>query len=443
MGGMGGASADFGHLHVGNVAEYNAASLRSFSRRPSRRIRACDEYGSMAAFYTPEPGVVVVANADQEDLDRWAEVQSPVMGWGAYRPVAWHGDSLRMSEALAGLPPVVDAVRRGAEVVPWGETPELRSFVASTSARAVFSSDACVVDWFDSKATAVGLFEDAHLTIGRPDGFTIPRQWEAESEASLVDTLVEAGAHGRPVMLKSHVGVGGTGCQRVAATGIASPEAAARTIDFIRAEDPFVFAYPVLVQVCYNRAETDGDLTVDLVIDSRGEVQFLGAARMLVAGTHYEGCVTLDDDHSLVDAMRAFAMAVGELASARGYRGWFDIDFVRSPEDGLVPLEVNARRTGPTIPMVIREAWCRRGAGPVHVAAHDLLPLDRPLSAARAIDRFHEVVADTHLSGLAVPTLVSGVSSASPYLGVAVRGASSAQASTHLERFAKRLNAGG
>jgi hypothetical protein len=93
--------------------------------------------------------------------------------------------------------------------------------------------------------------------------------------------------------------------------------------------------------------------------------------------------------------------------------------------------------------MVIREAWCRRDAGPVHVAAHDLLTLDRPLSAARAIDRFHEVVADTNLAGLAVPTLVTGVSSASPYLGVAVRGASSAEAGMHLEQFAKRLNAGG
>jgi len=79
----------------------------------------------------------------------------------------------------------------------------------------------------------------------------------------------------------------------------------------------------------------------------------------------------------------------------------------------------------------------------VHVAAHDLLPLDRPLTTVEAIDRYHEIVNDTGLEGLIVPTLVSAVSSTSPYLGVAVQGPSSAEAGARLDLFAKRLNVGG
>lgn len=432
-----------GNVHVGNVAEYNAPSLRSFEEPPPHRVQACDEYGSMAAFYTPDPGVVVVANADQSALDLWAEVQSDAMGWGSYRPLAWHGDSLLMSESLARLMPVADAIRRGATVVPWGETPEFRSLVEVTSANAVLSSEPDAASWLDSKASAVGLFDLAHRAIGAPDGLTVPQQWVADAESSLVPTLVDAGRRGRSVMIKSHVGVGGTGCQRVAAADIASPELAAKTLDFIRAQDPFVFTCPVLVQTCYDRSESDGDLTADLVVDANGEVRFLGAARMFVAGTHYEGCVTLEDDFRLGATIRSFAVAVGEIASDRGYRGWFDIDFVWSVEDGLVPLEVNARRTGPTVPMVIREVWGRRSTSEVHVAAHDLLPLDRPLTTVEAIDRYHEIVNDTGLEGLIVPTLVSAVSSTSPYLGVAVQGPSSAEAGARLDLFAKRLNVGG
>lgn len=432
-----------GNVHVGNVAEYNAPSLRSFEKPPSHRVQACDEYGSMAAFYTPDPGVVIVANADQTALDLWAEVQSDAMGWSSYSPLAWCGDSLLMSDSLAGLAPVTDAILRGAMVVPWGETPEFRSFVETTVANAVLSSEPGVVGWLDSKASAVGLFDSAYRAVGRPDELTIPLQWVADTESSLVATLVEAGTRGRDVMIKSHVGVGGTGCQRVAAADIASPELATKTLDFIRAQDPFVFTCPVLVQTCYDRAESGGDLTADLVIDANGDVRFLGAARMLVSGTHYEGCVTLEDDFPLSATIRSFAGAVGEIASNRGYRGWFDIDFVWSVEDGLVPLEVNARRTGPTVPMVIREVWDRQSTSQVHVAAHDLLSLDRPLSTVEAIDRYNEVVDDTGLQGLIVPTLVSAVSSASPYLGVAVQGPSSAEAGARLDLFAKRLNAGG
>jgi hypothetical protein len=407
-------------VHLGNVAEFNSPSLTSLGRLPEVRIAACDEYASMAPFYGPNPGLVVIPNARQDSLDRWAELQVAAMGWESFNPRSWSGPSLELSERLSVAPEFRHSLRDAGDVIAWGETPSFRSLVESTGASSLLSTRMDAPQVLDSKSKANTVFATAAKALGHPSWLAVPSQWVVDSDKDLPAALIQGLESGRPLILKSDCGVGGTGCVRLQLSDMATTKEVDNFVKELQATDPFVLTPPILVQHYRQRSDTDGDLTIDLQIDAAGDCRVIGAARMLVDDLHYVGCVTLEDAHPIVEKMKSFGLEVGAIAADHGYRGWFDIDFIQTSGLDLVPLEINARGTGPTVPMVIRDLWAQPSARSVYVATHDMVQVPRTWTdAPSALSRTYERLS---FGSNVVPTLTAGLDSASPYIGVAVGG---------------------
>lgn len=90
--------------------------------------------------------------------------------------------------------------------------------------------------------------------------------------------------------------------------------------------------------------------TVDLLITPSGEVQFQFAGNMIIEGlTHYHG-VALGKgvlQPEIEQKLEEIGIIFGQALSERGYRGWFDVDFVSNAQQELYSNEINTRSTGP------------------------------------------------------------------------------------------------
>lgn len=420
-------------VHIGNVVEFYEESLRTLeSDVLGDRIVGCDAYASMAPFYTTDPGVVVIPGTDQSVLAEWAEIQVAIMAWTSFEPLAYSGDSSGLSLALHGIPAVRQAVAEGQGVVSWGETPAFRLFVERSTAKATFSTNPAIAARIESKLHHAEVFDDAADDLGRPNGLRLAEQQVAEDEARLVDILVDHGTAGHASVLKTPSGSGGDGCAIFRPHQTATRKRALSALAAAREADAFLRTGPLLVQRFYPKRALGGDLTSDFEIDAEASVSCWGTARMILEGTHYAGALTLSERTPEIELAEAFGYAVGERLAADGYRGWFDIDFLRSPRVGLVPVEINARRTGPTVPFTIQSRIRALSGAPVEVAAHDLIPLGARMTAGSAIDHFRKAVANLDLVEQVVPTLTTATESLSPYLGVAVLGETTAQAEARL-----------
>lgn len=429
-------------LHIGNVTEFNEPSLSSTLSQEVRqaRIHGCDEYASMAPFYGSDPGIVVVPARAQEDLDVWAELQAGLLNWQSFEPIAWTWDSSQMSSGLDALPAVESALAADVEVLPWGETPEFRELITRHHARAASSSSANVVRDLDSKLNHHALFEEAQRALGSPDWLTVPEEHVAGSETELVDILVNFGGSGTSAIVKSPVGVGGSGAVVLRASSISSTTRARTAIATSRSNDNFIGETPLIVQAWHRPNSSIGDLTTDFEIRT-DSIERRGSAWMLLDGTHYRGAVTVTRGEDWIANVEAFGAVVAEEVRSKGFRGWFDIDFVVSAATGcLVPVEINARRTGPTVAFSIRERLRQITGRPLEVAIHDMITIPSQMDSQDAVRFFVRCVQRIGLEGKAIPTLTTATSAGVPYLGAAVSGDSAAQAFESLTSLAHVLS---
>lgn len=422
------------NVHIGNVVEFNAPSLpRGLDVNIlSDRLAGCDEYASLAPFYTDDPGLVLIPRAGQADLDRWAEVQCKVLGWSAFEPAAWQSDSASLSADLSQDARVMAAVAAGKAIIPWGETGHFRTFVQQTGAKAKLSIEPTVAGRVDSKFHQIELFAASYLDLARPDGIEIAAQSVANNDHELVAAILKHGRAGRPVVIKSPRGVGGNGSAVLRPHQTVTESRCLRALSLARENDGFLKTTPLIVQNYYWKKARWGDLTSDFEIDDVGKVHCRGSALMLLDGTHYVGAGTIDTPSPEVKLAERFGAAVGERLATEGYRGWFDVDYLQSLKGTLVPLEVNARRTGPTIAFSIQSAVATRRGTSVCVAVHDALPLPKRMKAATASEWFRRAAEALGLAGDLVPTLTTATSGLTPYLGAAVIGPSTEVALTRL-----------
>jgi hypothetical protein len=129
---------------------------------------------------------------------------------------------------------------------------------------------------------------------------------------------------------------------------------------------------------------------------------------------------------------------VGDLLADRGYRGWYDVDFVRSAAGAVYALEVNTRRTGPSVAYAVWQRLRDLRGGPVAVAAAEVIRLPRRVEPTEAFEAFHH--AQKAFSDLVVvPTAFMGTDSARPSIGLAVGGSSGQDASRGLSEVADLL----
>ncbi|MEU6716121.1 hypothetical protein ABZ897_32035 [Nonomuraea sp. NPDC046802] len=359
-------------VHVGNVAEFNAA----FGGIPAGR----DHYSCLAAFASPRPALIVLPLPVPE---WWIRHLTETLGWGEVRVRGDVAADGQMSAALAGLPELISPE---AAVLAWGRTPAFDR---------VRPAPAGVLDCirrFESKRGSHELFRE--LAAGHR-GIRIAAQRRVRSRRELRGVA-------KPYVLKNEYGVGGVGTQVVTTT---PPPRRVRGL--------------VLEEYVAGVANP----TFDAVIDADGQVHPVGTGAMTIDGTRYQGVTvgpgTLPAEQARTAA--GFGTAVGTALASHGYRGWYDVDFVTDRAGLLVPTEVNLRLTGPAAAFSILTALDGlHGAGHV-VRTLDCLPLGARLPSVALREHVTRLAARCReLGTILLVTIPTAAFDPFPYLGVAL-----------------------
>ncbi len=156
---------------------------------------------------------------------------------------------------------------------------------------------------------------------------------------------------------------------------------------------------------------------------------------MLVDGTHYVGAATESElwaPAKTWSAVERFTLQVGHELAALGYRGWYDVDFIAAVDHQLWALEINARRTGPTVVLTIAERLAAIRPGPPSaVICCDSIPLPRRYDAAEVFEAFTQ--SKPCMSEDVIPTAFFGTDAMEPSLGLAATGTDIERARALLE----------
>lgn len=434
-----------GSVHIGNVAEFNEQFLTVEQGDLRELIRHdCDTYAGIAPFFSEDPGLVVLAR-DSGD-PRWWDLLAERLAWDSLTP---HVIPTGIDEDLSGRarqdPVVRDAVAQarasGAKVLSWGETGPFRSLVHTLPDEvAPRSVDARAARAAESKSGSTEVFEAARLASDA--NVMVPWSFRCDDDAALIQAIEEMAEGGRGVILKSDFGVGGFGTALLQPEFTRSRDDCMAAVESLRGEDPRYSSWPLVVQSrVVRRRGGPGDLTGDGEVLPDGSVLYRGGAKMLVDGTHYAGavtsCVTMASLSTWLE-IEDFTISVGRVLSGKGYRGWFDVDFLEGVDGRLHALEINARRTGPVAPLTIaRRLGALHGEAFSSVACLDSVTLPRRLSARATFDALQST--ESGRSEWLVPTSFLGTEDPRPGLGLAVAAATAAEAMARLDQSVNEL----
>ncbi|MFJ8015602.1 GNAT family N-acetyltransferase [Streptomyces sp. NPDC096339] len=393
-------------VHLGNVAEFNAqfadATLDG-EQRPAHH------YASLAAFYSPEPAVLVLPRAVPRG---WTDLVGRQLGWSVvevYDGLVERGpgllDAVRERPALAAR-----LTGSGLPFVPWGLTRPFGELAGRPWQPRELR--------YESKSAAHELFGRILAEGGHP-GVLLPAQWRASTRWAAVRLLSARAKAGRSTVLKSEHGVGGSG------TTVVTPERL-RVAGGARALLRRLPRGPLLVEeYVEGPAGEDGprDLTYDGFVGPDGRVHAVGGAVMEVRDGCYAGATVGPGvvPEWAEKPLTAFGSAVGRELAACGYRGWFDVDFVTAEGRRLAPTETNLRLTGPSVAfMVAARLDVLRGAGHL-VRIVDRVELGARLPEAQLDELCTDLArACAGLGALFVPAIATAAFDPTPWIGVLV-----------------------
>ncbi|OMI35999.1 hypothetical protein [Streptomyces sparsogenes] len=414
-------------MHIGNVGDFNA----QFADGSPDVRRAGGHYSCLAAFYSPEPRILVLPG---QAHDFWTRELSRVLEWPdveVYDEVA--ADDGGVARGLLSRTALLDRIRRsGLPVITWGRTPESERLLTRSGARDGTEGGPGEVSGagpdglgralrvtrrYESKATAHRLFRT--LAPAHP-GIVVPAQERVASRRRAARALAARAAAGAAAVVKTEYGVGGSGTLVVTPRQVAEAGGARSLVGHLPRG-------PLLIE---DYVEGDGsgsgpcrNLTFDAVVDGEGAVHPVGVGVMDIEGTGYQG-VTVGPGvvpDAPAEVAERFASAVGRALAAEGYQGWYDVDFVMDGSGRLAPVEINVRLTGPAAAFVIQARLAGIQGGRPLVRTLDRLPLGARLPAAALADHLGEVSRRCRSLGVTLlPTVVTAVFEPDPYVGVAL-----------------------
>ena len=421
---------DVTRVQLGNVAEYDFEyefSPDTPEEDASVYREFCDAYSAVAAFFTTDPNVVLLPR-DAED-GRWWEAVQETLDWRHMeRHVVKAGDR-PLSTAISHDPLALSAVVRAEAVLPWGETSALRSLASVCPENFNLSLESGVVFDGDSKAEVPNIFAEVSDGTGSPVRLPLTHVCREDSEA--ISALREFGSRGRSVAVKTCHGSGGWGTTMVGPELLASRQACIRTFAGLRGTEPTYEKWPLVIQeVVPASSAIPPDLTADGEIASDGGVRIAGMATMLMRGPRYSGCLVSAGRLQATEPwslLGEFTRGVGECLSRRGYRGWYDVDFIRSVTGAIYALEVNTRRTGPCVAYTVGSRLSELGSKMTCVAASEVIRLPRRVDEHDAFEAFH-ATRSRFPELVIIPTTFMATNSARPSIGIAVAGATDREA---------------
>ncbi|MGY0064526.1 hypothetical protein ACWY4P_50250 [Streptomyces sp. LZ34] len=396
-------------VHIGNVGDFNA----QFADGSPAVRRAGGHYACLAAFYSPNPRILVFP---QQVEGFWVRELARVLEWQdveVYGGVA--GDDGGVAEALLARPALLERIgRSGLPVITWGRTPESERILARPDG---LGRALRVTRRYESKATAHRLFRT--LAPAHP-GIVVPAQERVTSRRRAARVLAARAAAGAAAVVKAEYGVGGYGTIVVTPRQVAEAGGA-------RALVKRLARGTVLIEEYIDGAGAGSgpfrNLTFDAVVDDGGAVHPVGVGVMDIDGTSYQGVTVGPGAVPEVPAGVAerFAAAVGRALAAEGYRGWYDVDFVMDPAGRLAPVEINLRLTGPAVAFMIQARLGRLQGGRPVVRTLDRLPLGARLPAVALADHLGEVARRCRSLGVTLlPTVVTAAFEPDPYVGMAL-----------------------
>lgn len=367
-------------LAIGNIAEFNESTRREVFSPPEREswLRASDELTDMAAFWGGSNKVMLVPPT----VDRgWLEHVCERMAWTIEVVEPARVSGLVVQDALidsATLKRLAELLGGGAALAPWGMTANVLRLNAALQALGVETEflapaprDLWSVRYLDGKLALMD------LATWLPD-LRVPAGYTAvnfEHCLGLVGMMVRARTG---FVVKSNVGVGGFGTFIGAAEGeLGDEERALRALHEAIDGEPMFREGPLLVQEYVHSAEATLRPTYDGFVHGPDDVRDVGVGGMLVDGTSYRGVVVGEvplPGEALVEAKR-IGRAVGRVAGALGFRGWYDVDYVLSDSGTMIATEVNARRTSPAHAFAALERWREHDPRIGCVVADDHVPV--------------------------------------------------------------------
>lgn len=414
--------------YIGNVAEYNGQFLDPSldERQRLEWYREGHHYACLAPFYGCHPGVVVLPH----HLDQaWIEAAGRQLEWDRVELYSGIASGGSVCDAILARPALLGRLREGGgPVVPWGETPQFRRALAPGAGAA---------QRYESKAEAHALFE--RLAVEHP-GIAVPVQERVASWRRAVRVVSARAAAGGASVLKTEFGVGGYGTTVVTPADVAGGRRARGVLRRLVADGDALLGGSLLVEEFVEGSGGLRDLSFDGVVGADGGVYPVGVAVMRVEGTNYRGATVGPGvvPEELEGVAVGFGRAVGLALAEDGYRGWFDVDFVRGRDGRLAPTEVNLRLTGPAVGFLIRSRLAEVRGGTVVVRTLDRLPLGARLPEHVLFEHVERVGGEC--GAVLIATIPTAGFEAEPYVGVALAAESSAVLDA-AERHVRRANA--
>ncbi|BFV55207.1 hypothetical protein KCMC57_up03110 [Kitasatospora sp. CMC57] len=375
-------------VQLGDVADFNA----QFGRPGPGALRQAHHYSCLAAFYTPDPAVLVLPLQVEPE---WTEWLARVLRWDPVEVYSGIAPDTGLAEALAARPGLRERINgSGLPVRSWGGTGP-------------------VVRRFESKAESHRLFR--RLAADHP-AVRVPEQWRPGSRWRLAGLLRARAAAGLTSVVKAPYGVGGHGTAVLTPRQVRTAGGALAALRRLRAETGRL---PLLEEFVAGHGPLR-DLSFDGVIGPEGAVHAVGTAVMHIEGTGYRGATVGPDavPGSLAGPAAEFGTAVGRVLAEAGHRGWYDLDFVVDGLGRLAPTETNLRLTGPSVAFMLA---ARLGDAARHVRTLDQLPLGARLPQPALLAHLARLADRCAALGVGLlPTIPTAGFDPLPFAGVAL-----------------------
>jgi len=237
------------------------------------------------------------------------------------------------------------------EIIAWGATPQLYTLlerlielgIPVSAPELPSNQNADLAQKLDSKS---GFREIASKLAQAYPEVRIPVGYVCSTDDELASAAVELMRASDSILLKADKGVGGWGNMKLDRQSYVS---AAPSLFNTLTRNSGIWRTGSIVAEEY--LDVMDSPTVDALITPDGQVQMLICGRQ-VLGTHldYLGLEVGPHTYSpeVMARIRKIVSIIGQELAQLGYRGWFDVDMVRTTDDAIYCVEINTRRTGVT-----------------------------------------------------------------------------------------------
>lgn len=256
---------------------------------------------------------------------------------------------------------VIDEISRSInpQIIPWGHTTQFQGLLDSISESGVSfrtpetprPEGLWIPDYLDTKVGSRKFLLEVkqkhpELEIQVPEGFVCDNLEEAIQK---IDYFL---SQDKGVVFKANLGGSGIGVHIFRKEELTDPEKRKQIEAKLRGNQLFQKDRVVIEEMIEADFNHHGvDPSVDAMVKEDGSVELQAIDAMVIhhvgQDVGFYGCIGGKDlfNKQQEKQLSEFTLAVGEELSKLGYRGWYDTDYILTPEGNFYTAEVNLRRT--------------------------------------------------------------------------------------------------